>query len=699
MKQSFWWKSLLSSVALAVVLSAPVIPSAWAKPPAVKILHEEIHHKAKSDFAGKGNDQLVLAEEGGKVGLTVKEEGKTAIYTSPVIRAKQRFTDVGAHWMSGPATDKHAHEHIRVEVRSSEDGTAWTDWREAHVDDAHGRDDMKTTETFAELLGGQRGRFLQYRITLTAEHRVKPWIRDFKLTLINSEDGERVTAKSDERVSLASLLEDKVEAAIGKPPIVSRAEWGADESLRYNPDGTEKWPRVYSTPVTHMMVHHTDTPNDDPDPAARVRSIYYYHTVTRGWGDIGYNAIIGSDGRIYEGRKGQDGDVLTNGVVAAHAYSFNYHSFGVSMMGNYSLKNLPDPMRNSLIDLLSYVADLNGIDPNTVKDYVRDYQYSDPNVPQTDPNVPTLTGHGLLPRQTTDCPGEFNRDDLVNLRNRVSERLNQSPVIVDNDAPGNIMTGSWAVSTYSSQRYGADYVYSSAGTGADTFTWNFNLPATGTYRVSVWYSAGSNRASNAPFTVYAKTGPATVTVNQQVNGGMWVDLGTYEFASGPNKVVLSDNADNLVVADAIKVEYVPVPDSRVIGALVDDSSPSGYIAATPSLTDWPTSSNVAGGYAGKYRPHAPNKGATFTFKPDVPQTGNYKVYVWYTAASDRATNAPYTIHYSGGSVTHYVNQRTSGGQWVYLGTYPFDQGMSGSIVLSDNANGYVIADAVKLVKE
>jgi hypothetical protein len=29
--------------------------------------------------------------------------------------------------------------------------------------------------------------------------------------------------------------------------------------------------------------------------------------VTKGWSDIGYNAIIGSDGRIYEGRKGKDG--------------------------------------------------------------------------------------------------------------------------------------------------------------------------------------------------------------------------------------------------------------------------------------------------------------------------------------------------------------------------------------------------------
>ena len=51
-------------------------------------------------------------------------------------------------------------------------------------------------------------------------------------------------------------------------------------NLSFNSDGTEKWPREYDK-VTHLVVHHTDTPVNDPDPAARVRSICYYHTVTR----------------------------------------------------------------------------------------------------------------------------------------------------------------------------------------------------------------------------------------------------------------------------------------------------------------------------------------------------------------------------------------------------------------------------------
>ncbi|GGE07873.1 hypothetical protein GCM10011571_06400 [Marinithermofilum abyssi] len=46
-----------------------------------------------------------------------------------------------------------------------------------------------------------------------------------------------------------------------------------------------------------------------------------------------------------------------------------------------------------------------------------------------------------------------------------------------------------------------------------------------------------------------------------------------------------------------------------------------------------------------------------------------------------------------------VNQRTGGGQWIYLGTWNFSQGAGIKVVLSDNADGIVVADAVRLVKE
>jgi len=40
-------------------------------------------------------------------------------------------------------------------------------------------------------------------------------------------------------------------------------------------------------------------------------------------------------------------------------------------------------------------------------------------------------------------------------------------------------------------------------------------------------------------------------------------------------------------------------------------------------------------------------------------------------------------------------QEQGGGGWTYLGTYYFDAGPGSSVVLSDDADEYVIADAVK----
>jgi hypothetical protein len=71
-------------------------------------------------------------------------------------------------------------------------------------------------------------------------------------------------------------------AATAQPVVISRAGWGADESLRFDSTGKEIWPPAFY-PVQKVVVHHTATQNSDPDPAATIRSIYYYHAVTQGW--------------------------------------------------------------------------------------------------------------------------------------------------------------------------------------------------------------------------------------------------------------------------------------------------------------------------------------------------------------------------------------------------------------------------------
>ena len=61
-------------------------------------------------------------------------------------------------------------------------------------------------------------------------------------------------------------------------------------------------------PVERIIVHDTATPNNDPLSAIeRIQSIYKFHSLTNGWGDIGYNYLIDQEGKIYEGRFGGNG--------------------------------------------------------------------------------------------------------------------------------------------------------------------------------------------------------------------------------------------------------------------------------------------------------------------------------------------------------------------------------------------------------
>ncbi|MEO8377722.1 MAG: hypothetical protein ABI579_08620, partial [Candidatus Sumerlaeota bacterium] len=67
----------------------------------------------------------------------------------------------------------------------------------------------------------------------------------------------------------------------------------------------------------------------------------------------------------------------------------------------------------------------------------------------------------------------------------------------------------------------------------------------------------------------------------------------------------------------------------------------------------------------------------------------------WTLSSNRANNSPFTINYQGGSSTVRVNQKINNGVYVSLGTFSFTSGTQYTVTLNDDANGYVIADAVK----
>ncbi|MFZ3232407.1 MAG: hypothetical protein WA194_02570 [Patescibacteria group bacterium] len=73
------------------------------------------------------------------------------------------------------------------------------------------------------------------------------------------------------------------------------------ETIR-NENGHELvWPIEKTRKVEKVVLHHTAENNlKDLDDASLLRSTYRYHAVTRGWGDIGYNFVVGQRGTIYE---------------------------------------------------------------------------------------------------------------------------------------------------------------------------------------------------------------------------------------------------------------------------------------------------------------------------------------------------------------------------------------------------------------
>jgi hypothetical protein len=215
-------------------------------------------------------------------------------------------------------------------------------------------------------------------------------------------------------------------AAVDQPEIISRAGWGADESLRFDADGNEIWPRTFY-PVQKLIVHHTATRNADPTPAATVRAIYRDQAVNRGWGDIGYNLLIDEQGRVYEGRYSRDlaaGETPTgtdadgNGVVGAHVGGWNSGTMGIALLGTLTDQDATPAARSALEWLLAWLAERHGIDPDATSTYVNPVN----GATKTNQNI---TGHRDW--AATECPGGAFYATFPSLRHAVATRLGQSP--------------------------------------------------------------------------------------------------------------------------------------------------------------------------------------------------------------------------------------------------------------------------------
>ncbi len=161
----------------------------------------------------------------------------------------------------------------------------------------------------------------------------------------------------------------------------------------------------------------------------------------------------------------------------------------------------------------------------------------------------------------------------------------------------------------------------------------------------------------------------------------------------------SDNQDVKMKSVDLTGNTVPFSPANLDGAPDSIITIDNTDATRVTLTGtWSTSATNAGYYGTNYL-HDGNTGGgkSVRYTPDLA-AGDYEVFVRWTANINRADNVPVDVVHAGGTSSFTVNQELNNGTWVSLGTFTFNPGTGGSVLISNTgANGYVVADAVRFV--
>jgi hypothetical protein len=209
-------------------------------------------------------------------------------------------------------------------------------------------------------------------------------------------------------------------ASPGKPGFITRAQWGANESIRNTAPDCASNPEYAST-VQNAIVHHTVNVNtysaDEADDL--VRGIYEFHVQANRWCDIGYNFLVDRFGRVYEGRYGG----VDKAVIGAHAGGFNAKSTGAAVIGDFRSTVPSAAAMTGLRDLLAWKLAYHGVDPRS-QVYVTSSGSSKYPSGQV-VTLPTIAGHRDV--SDTECPGDQAFTKLPQLRLDVQSAILASP--------------------------------------------------------------------------------------------------------------------------------------------------------------------------------------------------------------------------------------------------------------------------------
>lgn len=317
---------------------------------------------------------------------------------SEVLTPDFSFNGLALNWPKEMAVDE---ENGILEVRAATDGN-WSRWFPVEpLRDVPSDLLPKTDVTYSEPLFFADAQQLQYRFLGRVTRQTLRAFRATEFIYFDTRKPERKKLSFIQRLVIPRSTQ-----ADGTVPIVRRADWGADEQLRFASDGNLRWPLEYVS-AQKFIIHHSAGSDGGSNPAATVRGIYYYHAVVLGWGDIGYNYLVDPAGTMYEGRYGGDA------VVAGHTYNeltktnFNRGSVGIVLLGSYEELEPSTAAMDALTALLAEKARLFRRPPTEISEFLG-------------VTVPTIIGHNDVDQ--TMCPGSRLHLLLEALRARVQDQ-------------------------------------------------------------------------------------------------------------------------------------------------------------------------------------------------------------------------------------------------------------------------------------
>ncbi|MFE6910649.1 peptidoglycan recognition protein family protein [Streptomyces erythrochromogenes] len=201
------------------------------------------------------------------------------------------------------------------------------------------------------------------------------------------------------------------ESTAPRPDVVTRAQWGADESL--NNEGPLY---LAGGKIKALFVHHTaaSAPYECTDSAAIVRGLHVYHVKTNGWRDVGYNFLVDKCGTLFEGRQGG----VDRPVMGAHTYGFNSESTSVAVLGDHTSAGASPAALEGIAKMAAYKlgqydVDMNGTTTLTAGATQKNYAGTSFTAGQPY-QFRTVSGHrdGF----NTECPGHQLYPQLDTIR-------------------------------------------------------------------------------------------------------------------------------------------------------------------------------------------------------------------------------------------------------------------------------------------